>query len=55
MFDIASKTLKTMSDVLSSDEMDCWWNFLSEESHAKKDVESFHKSMTSTAIKALAR
>ena len=55
MFDIAGKTMKPVSEVRSSDEMERWWNVLAEEGRAKKAIESLQKSLTSTEIEALAR
>ena len=55
MFDIAGKTMKPVSEVRSSDEMERWWNILAEEGRARKAIESLQKSMTSTEIEALAR
>ncbi len=55
MFDIAGKTMKPVSEVRSSDEMERWWTILAEEGRAKKAIESLQKSLTSTEIEALAR
>src|SRR5574337_403653 len=55
MFDITGKTLKPVTEVRSSDEMERWWNTLAEEGRAKKATESRQRSLSSTEIEALAR
>src|SRR6266540_6096603 len=55
MFDITGKTLKPVTDVRSSDDMERWWHTLVEEGRAKKAIESLQRSLSSTEIEALAR
>lgn len=55
MFDIASKTLKPVTEARSSDEMEYWWHILAEEGRAKKAIESIQRSLSSTEIEMLAR
>src|SRR5512141_2268285 len=55
MFDITGKTLKSVTEARSSDELERWWTMLMEEARAKKATGSLQKSMSSTEIEALAR